>query len=308
MVWGRARPDVSVDSPPDVLNAKAGHAMRGFHRGRILILLSVTFSALVSSGTASAACLARPLVLLHPGASRSAVKLPAFLRHTLICGMDRGPRGAKGPSGARGGAGARGVAGVRGLRGRTGAIGPAGANGANGVPGASGSAGTNGTNGTNGSPGARGTDGSPGADGHVGPMGPAASNTYGYIYDTSGATVAPNTNILFNADGPTTAGITHTPGSSQIVLMAAGTYKVSFSVSADVINEISVFVNGAGLPGGTFASGGSSRVNIGHTILVAAAGDVLTIRNLHPGAGIVLDNIEDGSVLTDASVLIERLG
>jgi hypothetical protein len=103
-------------------------------------------------------------------------------------------------------------------------------------------------------------------------------------------------------------GITHTAGSSQIVLVAAGAYKVTFSVSADVINEISVFVNGAGIPGGTFASGGSTRVNIGQIIIVAAAGDVLTIRNLHPGAGIVLDNSEEGSVLTDASVLIERLG
>jgi hypothetical protein len=190
----------------------------------------------------------------------------------------------------------------------TGAIGAAGANGANGVPGASGAAGTNGTNGTNGSPGARGADGSPGADGQIGQTGPAPTRTYAYIYDTSGATVAPNANILFNADGPTTVGITHTSGSSQIVLVAAGAYKVTFSVSADVINEISVFVNGAGIPGGTFVSGGSSRVNVGQIILVASAGDVLTIRNLHPGAGIVLDNSEDGSVLTDASVLIERLG
>jgi BclA C-terminal domain len=139
-------------------------------------------------------------------------------------------------------------------------------------------------------------------------MGPAAPIAYAYIYDTSGATVAPNTNISFNADGPTSVGISHTPGSSQIVLVAAGTYKVSFSVSADVINEISVFVNGAAIPGSIFSSGGSLRANVGQIIMVAAGGDILTIRNLHPGAGIVLDNSEDGSTLTDASVLIERLG
>jgi hypothetical protein len=139
-------------------------------------------------------------------------------------------------------------------------------------------------------------------------MGPVAAAAYAYIYDTSGATVAPNTNVSFNADGPTTADITHTAGSSQIVLAAAGAYKVSFSVSADVVNEIAVFVNGAAIPGSTFASAGSGRPNIGQMVVVAAGGDVLTIRNLHPGAGIVLENSGDGSVLTDASVLIERLG
>ncbi len=288
--------------------------MRGFPRGRVLLLLSVTCAALVWSGTASAACLARPLVLLNPGPSRTLVKLPAFLRNTLICGEDRGPRGGKGESGktgARGVVGSVGAVGANGLLGATGAAGtagPAGATGGPGATGATGAAGTNGTNGTNGSTGAKGADGAPGADGQIGPTGPPATIAYAYIYDTSGATVAPNTNILFNADGPTSAGITHTAGSSQIILAVAGTYKVSFSVSADVINEIAVFVNGAPMPGGTFGSSGSSRANIGQTIIVAATGDILTIHNLHPVVGIVLDNSEDGSVLTDASVLIERLG
>ncbi|MDX6574012.1 MAG: hypothetical protein QOC86_3168, partial [Gaiellales bacterium] len=52
---------------------------------RVLLLLSVAMGALISSGTASAACLARPLVLMH-AAARTPVKLPAFLRATMICG------------------------------------------------------------------------------------------------------------------------------------------------------------------------------------------------------------------------------
>jgi hypothetical protein len=258
--------------------------MRGIYRGRVLILLSVASTALVSSGTASAACLARPLVLLHPGASRSAVKLPAFLRHTLICGMDRGPRGAKGPIGTRG---------------------------ANGATGATGAAGTNGTNGL---PGVQGADGAPGADGHigaVGPIGPAATRTYAYIYDLAGQSVAVDSAVVFDTNGLTTSDITHTAGTSAITITTAGTYKLAFSVSSINANQMAVFIGGTQVGGGTYGSSDANQQTNGQMIIAILAGDVLTLRNHTSNGTIVLNNHPGGAVGTtavDASVLIERLG
>src|SRR3954451_19548574 len=128
--------------------------MSSFPR-RALLLLVVLCAALVGSGTASAAGIARPLVLLHAstGAGRTTVKLPAFLRATLICGEARGPRGWRGFRGTRGAAGPIGLVGPVG---ETGATGAPGANGATGAQGQKGASGANGTNGAQGLRGAAG--------------------------------------------------------------------------------------------------------------------------------------------------------
>jgi hypothetical protein len=264
--------------------------MRGFPRGRVLLLLSVTCAALISSGTASAACLARPLVLLNPGPSRTLVKLPAFLRHTLICGGVRGQRGLKGESGT---------------------------NGTNGAPGATGAAGTNGTNGTNGSPGARGPDGAPGTNGLVGvagptgPIGPAATRTYAYIYDLAGQSVAIDAAIVFDTNGLTTSDITHTAGTSSITVATAGIYKLTFSVSSNNPNQMALYMGPTQVGGGTYGSSDVNQQTNGQMIVAISAGDVLTLRNHTSNGTIVLNNHTGGGIGTsavDASVLIERLG
>ena len=158
---------------------KVGRPCPRFLAGRCSCLL-VLCAALITSGTASAACIARPLVLLHAstGAGRTAVKLPAFLRATLICGEARGPRGWRGFAGRRGTAGPIGVIGPVGATGATGAPGTNGATGAQGQPGA---AGTNGTNGTNGTQGLRGDAGTNGINGT---NGTSVTPDYAYVYDT----------------------------------------------------------------------------------------------------------------------------
>jgi collagen type I alpha len=236
---------------------------------------------------------------MNPGPSRTVVKLPAFLRHTLICGGDRGLRGAKGENGSAG---------------ATGAI---GAPGATGATGAAGTNGTNGANGTNGSPGLRGADGAPGADGLVGvvgptgPVGPAATRTYAYIYDLAGQSVVVDAPVVFDTNGATTSDITHTAGTSSIAIATGGIYKLSFSVSSINANQMAVFVGATQVGGGTYGSSDVNQQTNGQMIIAISAGDVLTLRNHTSNGTIVLNNHTGGGIGTsavDASVLIERLG
>jgi hypothetical protein len=289
---------------------------------KVLLLMSVTCGVLVSSEAASASCLARPLVLLH-SASRTTVKLPAFLRATMICGGDRGLRGLKGATGkagVHGKAGVRGKAGTDGATGLAGPAGPTGAAGRNGVDGTNGSNGANGangavgqpglagTNGVNGTPGGTGQTGQNGQDGAPGQPGPAATIDYAYVYDMSGQTVAPDGSVTFNSDGIKTSGITHSAASSNVVLASAGTFKVEMSVLGSDQNQFGLFLNGVAIPGGTFGETGSDRQTNGQTIIVVTAGAVLTLRNETPATPITLNNQAGGTIPTvDASLLIERL-
>jgi hypothetical protein len=270
--------------------------MFGTRQRRALLLLSASCGLLVLSGTASAACLARPLVLVRAaaGGARTAVKLPPFLRATLICGEARGPRGldgAPGKTGADGAIGATGAVGATGAMGATGYVGPTGPTGPMGATGGTGNNGLPGTPGTNGIDGINAVTG------------------YAYVYDTSGQTVAVEADVLFSAAGATAGGIGHVAGTAGISLAIAGTYKVSYSVTAVGGNQMAVFINGLASPGGGYGSADAGQQNTGQMIVTVASGSILTIRNHTSVAGVVLQNAAGGSALptVDASVLIERL-
>jgi Collagen triple helix repeat (20 copies) len=252
-------------------------------RRLVLLLLSVACGALISSGTASAACLARPLVLVHT-AGRTTVKLPAFLRATMICGADRGPRGVKGE------------------RGNTGATGARGVDGTNGGTGQTGSAGANGINGAQGAPGRNGIDGLDGA------RGPAATPDYAYFYNVGSQAIGDEAAVQFNTNGLKTSSIIHPPGTSGVVLSTAGIYKVTMSILATDPFRFALFQNAAVVSGSEFAANGSTRQGVGMTIITAAANDVLSVRNHGLGLTINLDVNGGGTPITvDASILIERL-
>jgi Collagen triple helix repeat (20 copies) len=273
---------------------------------RVLLLMSVTCGALVSSEAASASCLARPLVLLH-ASSRTTVKLPAFLRATMICGGVRGVRGVRGLRGAPGKAGLLGKAGRVGASGLVGPTGPTGAAGRNGVDGTNGSNGANGANGATGQPGANGAPGQTGQTGQNGQTGPPATIDYAYVSDAGGQSVAVGADIAFTLDGPTTTGITHAPGTSSIVFASAGTFRVASSVSGTTHNQFGLAINGAIVNGTTYGSDDASQQTTGQALIVVLAGDVLTIRN-RSATSIVLDNAAGGALSNvDASLLIERL-
>ncbi|KAA0833125.1 hypothetical protein DN403_00640 [Bacillus sp. AY2-1] len=81
---------------------------------------------------------------------------------------------------------------------------------------------------------------------------------------------------------------TYTSGASQIIVINAGDYKISFSVSGvDPINVAPVINVVYGL-------GAGAQPNNGQTILTLAAGDVLTLYNHTSTAAVTLQNLAGG--------------
>jgi hypothetical protein len=222
-----------------------------------------------------------------------------------------GADGAFGPTGAEGAQGLQGVqgdVGAAGSQGPIGAEGVTGAAGSTGAPGPQGAAGATGASGTRGDDGASGPAGATGATGAAGPAGTNDLAEVGYVYNLTAETVAIEADIPFDSNGPMTAGVVHAPGSSQITLVNAGTYKVSFSVSGTEPNQMAVFVNGDVVAGSTYGSGAGTQQNNGQATVVVADGDVLTIRNHSSSAAVGLASVIGGTQANvNASVSIERV-
>jgi hypothetical protein len=222
-----------------------------------------------------------------------------------------GADGAFGPTGAEGAQGLQGVqgdVGAAGSQGPIGAEGVTGAAGSTGAPGPQGAAGATGASGTRGDDGASGPAGATGPTGAAGPAGTNDLAEVGYVYNLTAETVAIEADIPFDSNGPMTAGVVHAPGSSQITLVNAGTYKVSFSVSGTEPNQMAVFVNGDVVAGSTYGSGAGTQQNNGQATVVVADGDVLTIRNHSSSAAVGLASVIGGTQANvNASVSIERV-
>jgi len=208
-----------------------------------------------------------------------------------------GPKGPKGDKGNKGDTGRQGPKGNPGARGLTGATGPAGDTGATGATGATGPAGPTGATGPAGTNGVNGT-------------GTSGASQYGYIYNLSAQVVPLETDITFSDNGVRTAGITHASGSSEIVILSAGDYQVTFSVSGTEPNQFALFLNGAMVPGSAYGSGAGVQQNSGQAILTIGANDILTLRNHTSSAAITLaaaPPIGGTVAVVNASVLIQKL-
>jgi hypothetical protein len=104
-------------------------------------------------------------------------------------------------------------------------------------------------------------------------------------------------------------GILHNPGTAPILIINAGTYKVSFGVSGDEPNQFALFVNGFAVPGSISGSGAGTQQNTMETIVTLAAGDVLTVRNHSSAAAVSLQPLAGGTqVNSNAWILIEQVG
>jgi hypothetical protein len=133
-------------------------------------------------------------------------------------------------------------------------------------------------------------------------------SAFGYIFNTALETVPVEADVTFNSNGITTAGITHAPGTSQIVVSSAGNYQVTFSVSSVEPNQFALFVNGLAVAGSVYGSGAGTQQNTGQVILTLAAGDVLTLRNHTSLLPITLLSVIAGlQTNVNASILIEKL-
>ena len=159
-----------------------------------------------------------------------------------------------------------------------------------------------------------GPPGVTGATGPVGPTGPPGINgtnavlEYAHIYNLAAGTVAIEADILFDSNGPITAGFTHLLGTSSIIINSAGVYQISFGVSGVEPNQFAVFRNGAPVAGGILGSGAGTQQNHGQVLVVAAAGDVITIRNHSSAAAVTLQTLAGGTQINaNALVVIIKL-
>jgi hypothetical protein len=105
-----------------------------------------------------------------------------------------------------------------------------------------------------------------------------------------------------------TAGIIHAPATAGILLINAGDYKVTFSVSGTEPSQFAVFLNNAPVPGATYGSGAGTQQNTGFVIVRAGAGDTLTLNNHSSSAAVGLASVVGGTQAeVNASVSIEKL-
>ena len=214
-----------------------------------------------------------------------------------------GATGSTGSIGATGATGATGVQGIQGIAGNTGATGSTGSIGATGAAGATGAVGDTGATGATGSTGATGITGATGATG-------TTVFDFAYIYNlTSVGTIAVEADILFDTNGPMSAGFTHTAGTASINVVNAGTYNVIFSVSGVEPNQFAIFVNGAPTSVVTvYGSGAGTQQNTGFGTLVLGAGDVITVRNHSSAAAVTLQTLAGGTQTNvNAAISIQRV-
>jgi hypothetical protein len=118
------------------------------------------------------------------------------------------------------------------------------------------------------------------------------------------------TAVTFSDNGIGTAGITHGLGSSDIILVNQGVYKVTFSVSGTEPNQFALFLNGVVVAESVYGSGAGTQQNTGQAILAIQANDVLTLVNHTSAAAVTLaatPPIGGTAAVVNASVLIQKL-
>jgi len=154
-----------------------------------------------------------------------------------------------------------------------------------------------------------------GAQGDAGATGPACSGggggrggEYGYIYNLTGRTVANESPVIFDSNGPLSAGITHSLNSSTITIVNTGIYKVVFSVSGLQANQFALTQNNVVIPGTIYGSGAGTQQNTGQVIVSFAANDTLRLINHTSSAAVALQTLAGGTQInSNASILITKI-
>jgi hypothetical protein len=199
----------------------------------------------------------------------------------------KGSTGETGPKGSEGPKGSTGEVGAEGAEGPKGSTGEVGAEGAEGPKGSTGEVGAEGAEGPKGSTGEVGPKGSEGPSGPAGPEGPVAPPVFAEFYalmpPDNAATVGAGIPVEFPQTGPTTGDIVRQTA-SKFVLPSIGTYRVSFSVSADEPGQLAIALNtGSGmveLPYTVYGRAiGTSLIAGDALVTTSAANSVLEVRN-----------------------------
>ena len=116
-----------------------------------------------------------------------------------------------------------------------------------------------------------------------------------------------NTDVTFDTNGLLTPGITHTPGSANIVVTTPGDYQINFTTVTNEPNQFAVFVNGAAVPGSLYGSGSGVVQNQGFVIVTLAANDVITLRNVSSNPVVLATGVGGTGANVNASIVIKKL-
>lgn len=147
-----------------------------------------------------------------------------------------------------------------------------------------------------------------GPQGPAGTSGTAASTDYAFIYQSTAESVAPQTDVTFDTNGPIFGAIAHTVGDSVITINTPGNYKVIFSVTAQQANQFALFLNGALVAGTIYGSNDTDQQNTGVAIITVAGSSTLTLRNYISATSVLLETLAGGTANNvTASILIQRL-
>jgi hypothetical protein len=216
-------------------------------------------------------------------------------------GPSGGPQGPQGPKGPQGPQGTQGTQGPQGTQGTQGPQGTQGTQGTQGPQGPQGPQGTQGTQGTQGLQGPQGTQGNTGTAGGL--------SEFAYIYDVSGQSVAQEATVSFATNGVISAGITHAEPSDSIILVNAGTYAIWFYVAGTQPSQFALYQGGAPVTNSIYGSGAGTQPSPGMVIIIASAGDILTLRNhTSSPAAVTLQTLAGGTQTNiTASILIEKI-
>src|SRR5690606_28336710 len=118
------------------------------------------------------------------------------------------------------------------------------------------------------------------ATGATGATGPGLPATFAYIYNTTGIINLPlEAAVPFSTNGLIAGGITHNPGSTDIIINESGTYEITFTVQADRVNQFALFLNESVIPGTVYGIGVANAYNTGRVIVSISAPATLTVRN-----------------------------
>jgi hypothetical protein len=127
------------------------------------------------------------------------------------------------------------------------------------------------------------------------------------VYNITPQTVAIEAPVLFDGEA-NLVGVTHVVSSSNIVVTNAGTYSVFYSVTGTEPNQFAIFVDGVPAIDTVYGSGAGTQQNDGMSILVLAAGSVLTLVNHSSAAAVTLASLVGGTQANvNASVMIQRI-
>ncbi len=226
-----------------------------------------------------------------------------------------GPSGPTGPAGDTGAQGPTGVSGAQGDTGPSGPSGPTGASGPSGTAGAQGDTGPSGPSGPIGDTGAQGPTGVSGAQGDTGPSGPSGPtgaagsglSAYVYAYTELPLTVGPNGPIAFDNIAASNQ-IVNSFAPPGLIVLVAGTYHISFTVSPTTASQFGVDVNYTAVPGCTFGTNATDDEIFGQCIVSLATGDIVTVanRSLLP---VLLNPTNSSTLLAGeaASIVIEKI-